>query len=141
RGWRRVSNRQQRTKKDWAEEIEQLLEVDYPDARKIKLVSDNLNTHNISSLYAKFPAQKARRLARRLEMYHTPRNGSWLNMAETELSVLSKQCLDRRIATAEMLKVELAHWQEERNRERVKIQWQFTTEDARIKLNHLYPRF
>ena len=141
RGWRRVSNRNRRTKKDWAEEIEQLLEVDYPDARKIKLVSDNLNTHNIASLYTRFPAEKARCLARRLEMYHTPRNGSWLNMAETELSVLSQQCLDRRIGTAEILKVELAHWQEERNQEKVKIQWQFTTDDARIKLNHLYPQF
>jgi transposase len=141
RGWRRVSNRNHRTSIDWAEEIEQLLEVDYPDAPKIKLVCDNLNTHHIASLYAAFPADKAHRLARRLEIHHTPRNGSWLNIAEIELSVLSQQCLDRRIATAEILKNELAHWQLERNRENAKVKWQFTTEDARIKLHHLYPQF
>jgi transposase len=141
RGWRRVSNRNRRTSIDWAEEIEQLLEVDYPDAPKIKLVCDNLNTHHIASLYAAFPAEKAHRLARRLIIYHTPRNGSWLNIAEIELSVLSQQCLDRRIATAEILKSELAHWQEERNQEKAKVKWQFTTEDARIKLHHLYPQF
>ena len=141
RGWRRVSNRNRRTSLDWAEEIEQLLEVDYPDAPKVKLVCDNLNTHNIASLYAAFPAPKAHRLARRLEIHHTPRNGSWLNIAEIELSVLSQQCLDRRIATAEILKTELAHWQAERNRENAKVKWQFTTEDARIKLHHLYPQF
>jgi hypothetical protein len=141
RGWRRVSNRNRRTSRDWAEEIEKLLEVDYPDVPKIKLVCDNLNTHNIASLYAAFPASKAHRLARRLDIYHTPRNGSWLNIAEIELSVLSQQCLDRRIATADILKTELAHWQEERNQENTKIKWQFTTEDARIKLHHLYPQF
>jgi hypothetical protein len=141
RGWRRVSNRDRKTKRDWAEEIEQLLEVYYADAKKIKLVSDNLNTHNIASLYATFPAEKAHRLARRIEMHHTPRNGSWLNLAEIELSVVSKQCLDRRIATGEILKSELAHWQEARNGEKAKIKWQFTTEDARIKLHHLYPQF
>ena len=134
-------NRDRKTKRDWAEEIAQLLEVDYAEAKKVRLVSDNLNTHNITSLYATFPAQKAHRLARRLEMHHTPRNGSWLNIAEIELSVVSGQCLDRRIATAERLKRELRQWQEERNREKVKIKWQFTTADARIKLHHLYPKF
>lgn len=141
RGWRRVSNRNQKTKKDWAEEIAQLLEVDYAEAKKVRLVSDNLNTHNIASLYATFPAEKAHGLARRIEMHHTPRNGSWLNIAEIELSVLSGQCLDRRIATAEILKRELGQWQEARNGEKAKIKWQFKTADARIKLHHLYPKF
>lgn len=141
RGWRRVSNRNRRTRMDWAQEVEYLLEVEYPDAPKIQLVSDNLNTHNIASLYTAFPAPKAHRLARRIEMYHTPRNGSWLNIAEIELSILSKQCLDRRIGTAELLKSELSSWQEERNREKSVVKWQFTTEDARVKLYHLYPRF
>jgi DDE superfamily endonuclease/Homeodomain-like domain len=108
KGWRRVSNRPQRTRLDWAEEIKQLLDEDYPDAPMIKLVCDNLNTHHIGSLYHAFPAETAHRLARRLSIHHTPRNGSWLNIAETELSVLSQQCLDRRISRADLLKSELA---------------------------------
>jgi DDE superfamily endonuclease len=141
KGWRRVSNRPQRTRLDWAEEIKQLLDEDYPDAPMIKLVCDNLNTHHIGSLYHAFPAETARRLARRLSIHHTPRNGSWLNIAETELSVLSQQCLDRRISRADLLKSELAAWQQERNQEHAKVKWQFTTADARIKLHHLYPQF
>jgi hypothetical protein len=141
RGWRRVSNRDHRTRHDWAEEIKQLLEVDYPEARKVKLVCDNLNTHGIASLYEAFPAEEAHRLARRLEIYYTPRNGSWLNVAEAELSVLSKQCLDRRIPSVEALAKELQSWQEARNKQGSKVIWKFTTADARIKLKHLYPVF
>jgi hypothetical protein len=141
RGWRRVSNRDSRTRIDWAEEVRQLLDEDYPNARKVKLLSDNLNTHNIASLYEAFPAPEAHRLARKLEIYHTPRNGSWLNVAETELSVLSKQCLDRRIPSKEELKQEITAWQKERNRTASKVIWKFTTNDARVKLKHLYPMF
>ncbi len=141
RGWRRVSNRDSRTRLDWAEEIRQLLDVDYPNARKVKLVCDNLNTHNIASLYQAFPAPEAHRLARKLEIYHTPRNGSWLNVAEIELSVLSKQCLDRRIPTVEELNNELEAWQQERNQTASQVIWRFSPEDARVKLKHLYPVF
>lgn len=141
RGWRRVSNRDSRTRIDWAEEIRQLLDVDYPKARKVKLVCDNLNTHNIASLYEAFPAPVAHRLARRLEIYYTPRNGSWLNVAETELSVLSRQCLDRRISSKEELKREIETWQKERNQTASTVIWTFTTSDARVKLKHLYPVF
>lgn len=141
RGWRRVSNRDSRTRIDWAEEVRQLLDVDYPNARKVKLVCDNLNTHNIASLYEAFPAPEAHRLARRLEIYHTPRNGSWLNVAETELSILSKQCLDRRINCKQKLETELIAWQTERNQTASKVIWQFSTDDARVKLKHLYPVF
>ena len=141
RGWRRVSNRDSRTRIDWAEEVRQLLDEDYPHARKVKLVCDNLNTHNIASLYEAFPAPEAHRLARRLEIYHTPRNGSWLNVAEIELSVLSKQCLDRRIPTKQQLHNEIEAWQNERNQTASKLVWKFTSEDARVKLKHLYPVF
>jgi hypothetical protein len=141
RGWRRVSNRDSRTRLDWAQEVRQLLDVDYPNARKVKLVCDNLNTHNIASLYEAFPATEAHRLARKLEIYHTPRNGSWLNVAETELSVLSKQCLDRRISSEEELKKEIEAWQKARNQTASKVIWRFTTSDARVKLKHLYPVF
>lgn len=141
RGWRRVSNRDSRTRVDWAEEVRELLEIDDPDARKVKLVCDNLNTHSIASLYEAFPAPIAHRLARRLEIYYTPRNGSWLNVAETELSVLSRQCLDRRISLPETLKAELQAWQQQRNQRASKVIWKFTTEDARVKLKHLYPVF
>ncbi len=139
-GTRRVSCRESRTRTDWAEEIRRLLDEDYPGARKVKLVCDNLNTHHIASLYAAFPAAEARRLARRLEIHYTPRNGSWLNVAEIELSVLSRQCLDRRIATAEELAAECAAWERRRNAQGSRVIWRFTTADARIKLRHLYPR-
>lgn len=141
RGWRRVSNRDSRTRIDWAEEVRQLLEEDYPDARKVKLVCDNLNTHSIASLYEAFPAPEAHRLARRLEIYYTPRNGSWLNVAEAELSVLSRQCLERRIPSAGQLSAELQAWQQQRNQSVAKVSWQFSTADARVKLKHLYPVF
>jgi hypothetical protein len=138
-GWRRASSREQRTRLDWASEIRRLLDEDFPQASKVRLVCDNLNTHHIASLYAAFPAAEAHRLARRLEITYTPRNGSWLNVAEIELSFLSRQCLDRRIAAAATLDRELAAWTQQRNQEGSRVCWQFTTADARIKLRHLYP--
>lgn len=140
RGWRRVSSRDSRTRLDWAEEVRRLLEEDYPHARKVKLVCDNLNTHHIASLYEAFPAELAHRLARRLEIHYTPRNGSWLNVAEIELSVLARQCLDRRIGRVEELRSALGAWQDDRNAEGSRVVWRFTTADARIKLRHLYPQ-
>jgi hypothetical protein len=140
RGWRRVSSRDSRTRIDWAEEVRQLLDEDYPWARKVKLVCDNLNTHGIASLYEAFPAAEAHRLARRLEIHYTPRNGSWLNVAEIELAVLSRQCLDRRIGSAEELQAETAAWTRARNADACRVEWRFTTEDARTKLRHLYPQ-
>ena len=139
RGWRRVSSREQRTREDWAEELRRLLDEDYPQARKVKLVCDNLNTHHLASLYAAFPAEEAHRLARRVELHHTPRNGSWLNVAEIELSVLSEQCLHRRIPDVATLDAELAAWMAARNAEGSRVVWRFTTAAARIKLQHLYP--
>jgi hypothetical protein len=141
RGWRRVSCRGSRTRVDWAEEVRRLLDEDYPEARKVKLVCDNLNTHTIASLYQAFPAAEAHRLARRLEITHTPRNGSWLNVAEIELSVLERQCLDRRIDSPERLDAECAAWEADRNGDASRVVWRFTTEDARGKLRHLYPQF
>jgi len=141
RGWRRVSCRDSRTRWDWAEEVRRLLDEDYPDAARVTLVCDNLNTHQIASLYEAFPAAEAHRLARRLEIHYTPRHGSWLNVAEIELSVLSQQCLDRRIATAAALQKEIQAWENERNASACQVQWRFTTEQARTKLAHLYPQF
>lgn len=140
RGWRRVTACDSRTRVDWAWEVRRLLDEDYPHAKKVKLVCDNLNTHSIASLYEAFPAAEAHRLARRLEIHHTPRNGSWLNVAEIELSILTRQCLDRHIATAALLRAEIAAWQAERNASGGRVEWRFTTADARIKLHHLYPR-
>jgi hypothetical protein len=140
RGWRRVSCRDSRTRADWAEEVRRLLVEDYPQARKVKLVCDNLNTHSIAALYHTFPPEEAHALARRLEIHYTPRHGSWLNVAEIELSVLARQCLDRRIGSAEELSREVNAWQDERNADGSRVHWRFTTEDARIKLHHLYPQ-
>jgi AraC-like DNA-binding protein len=140
RGWRRVSGCDSRTQVDWALQVRQLLEVDYPHAHKVKLVCDNLNTHSKASLYKAFPAEVAGRLARRLELHYTPRQGSWLNMAELELSVLARQCLQRRIASAEELAGQIDAWQRSRNAAQSTIAWRFTTADARTKLRHLYPQ-
>lgn len=142
-GWRKVNVRQRKTRQDWALEIKQLLEVDFADAQKVILVCDNLNTHNIASLYNTFEAQTARRLARRLEIHYTPKHGSWLNIAESELSVLTRQCLavPRRIPDCEVLAKEVSAWYQERNLLHKKVDWQFQTQDARIKLKHLYPQF
>jgi DDE superfamily endonuclease len=140
-GRRRVSRRESRTRVDWAEEVRRLLDEDYPQAKKIKLVCDNLNTHGIASLYEAFPAPEAHRLRERLEIHYTPRSGSWLNVAEIELSVLSRQCLDRRIGSAPDLDRELTVWQIQRNTDASVVKWRFTTDDARIRLRHLYPQF
>lgn len=139
-GWRRVSSSEHRTRIDWAYQIKQLLDEDFPTAKKIRLVCDNLNTHHIASLYQAFPAAEAHRLAQRLDITYTPRNGSWLNVAEIELSFLSRQCLDRRIGDGPTLDGELTAWNHDRNKEASKVRWQFTTADARIKLQHLYPQ-
>jgi hypothetical protein len=139
RGWRRVDVQDSRTAVDWAEQVRILLEVDYPNARTVKLVCDNLNTHTTAALYEAFPAEQARALARRLEIHHTPVHGSWLNVAEIELSVLARQCLDRRIGSADELRTEVTAWVAERNADKSQVVWRFTTDDARIRLRHLYP--
>jgi hypothetical protein len=141
RGWRRVEACDSRTAVDWAEQVRRLLEEDYPRARKVKRVCDNLNTHTTAALYEAFPAEQARGLARRLEIHYTPVHGSWLNVAEVELSVLARQCLDRRIGSAGELRAEVAAWVRERNADRSRVVWRFTTDDARVKLRHLYPQF
>jgi len=138
-GWRRVSSRCSRTRADWAEELRRLVDVDYAHAEQITLVMDNLNTHDIASLYAAFDASTAHRLARKLRIVHTPRNGSWLNMAEIELSILSRQCLNRRFESVLEMEHEINAWQTERNEKKYGANWQFTTQDARIKLKSLYP--
>jgi hypothetical protein len=138
-GRRRVIARQQRTRIDWAHEVDHLLNVDYPDVERVVLVMDNLNTHTIGSLYEAFEPAKARALAQRLEIHHTPRHGSWLNIAEIELSALTRQCLDRRIDNIDVLNAELAAWQNATNTDQRQVQWHFTTSDARIRLRHLYP--
>lgn len=140
-GTRHVSVRERRTAIDWAEEIKYLVDVSYPDCPKIILVMDNLNTHTITSLYKTYPAEEAHRIARRLEIHFTPKHGSWLNMAEVELNVMTRQCLSRRIAAIDELRQELAAWETERNKSVARINWQFTTESARTKLISLYPKF
>jgi len=138
-GWRHVHARERRTKVDWALEIKELLTVHYPDAPKVCLVMDNLNTHTISSLYEAFPPCEARALAKRLEIHFTPKHGSWLNVAEVELSVLSNLCLDRRIGALGVLNSELSAWALARNTAHKRVDWQFSTQNARVKLKRLYP--
>jgi len=138
-GWRRVHALPQRTRLDWASQVKELLTVDYPDAETVVLVMDNLNTHDIASLYEAFEPAEAYALAQRLEIHHTPKHGSWLNIAEIELSALTRQCLDRRISDLDLLNTELAAWQAATNTDQRQVDWQFTTNDARIKLRHLYP--
>jgi hypothetical protein len=139
RGWRHVWVTDQRRKVEWGHCIKELLDVHYPNAIKVRLVCDNLNTHSGGSLYQAFAAREAKRLCDRLEFHPTPKHGSWLNMAETELSVLSGQCLSRRMESKVMVVSEVAPWGEVRNREGAKVRWRFTTENARIKLEKLYP--
>jgi DDE superfamily endonuclease len=139
RGWRQVTVSDRRTRIDWAHCVKDLLDVCYPDAERVVLVQDNLNTHTPASLYAAFEPAEAKRLADRLELHHTPKHGSWLNMAEIELAVLGEQCLDRRLADRATLEREVAAWQAARNAAGRGVDWRFTTEDARIKLKHLYP--
>jgi hypothetical protein len=138
-GWRAVHVTERRTAKDFAEVVRWLVEEVHPDVAVVVLVMDNLNTHKAASLYEAFPADQARRILDRLEIHHTPKHGSWLNMAEIELSVLSGQCLDRRIDNADELRREVAAWESERNERQVGVNWQFKTTDARVKLRKLYP--
>jgi DDE superfamily endonuclease len=140
-GWRHVEVTDRRTAIDYANILKYLSDTLLPKARKIRLVQDNLNTHSKASLYEAFPPAEAKRLAERFEWYYTPKHGSWLNMAESELGVLASQCLDRRIPDKEMLTREVAAWQASRNKNQTKANWRFTTADARIKLKHLYPQF
>lgn len=139
-GTRHVRVTAHRTAVDWAYEIRDLLEVRYPEAARVRLVCDNLNTHSIGSLYEAFPPEQARRLASRLEMHHTPKHGSWLNIAEIELSALTLQCLDRRVPDLETLIHETTQWEQRRNASQKGVDWQFSTHDARIKLKRLYPQ-
>jgi hypothetical protein len=139
-GRRHVAITERRTRKDWAQQIKAMLDERYPDALQVRLVMDNLNTHHIASLYEAFEPHEARRLAERLDIHHTPKHGSWLNMAEIELSVLKGQCLNRRIADMATMQAEVAAWERDRNTRTRKIDWQFTTPDARIKLKRLYPQ-
>jgi DDE superfamily endonuclease len=137
--WRPVQVTDQRTALDWAHCMRELVDVHFPDAERITVVEDNLNTHSPASLYATFEPEEAKRIWDKLEFHHTPKHGSWLNMAEIELSILSRQCLDRRIADQETLRAEVAAWELECNSSSATVNWRFTTADARIKLKHLYP--
>lgn len=138
-GQREVVVSDRRTAADWAHQIKHLVDDLCPEAETITLVMDQLNTHSPASLYEAFPPAEAKRLADKLEIHHTPKHGSWLNMAEIELGVLSRQCLDRRIPDQATLRPEVAAWQERRNTHHACVDWRFTTDDARIKLKHLYP--
>jgi hypothetical protein len=139
-GRRHVSVTERRTAKDWALWIQRMLDERYPDAIKVRLVLDNLNTHTTASLYQTFEPREARRLAERLEFHYTPKHGSWLNVAEIELSVLQRQCLDRRIPDKDTMQSQITAWEGDRNEGPSKIDWQFRTSDARINLKHLYPK-
>ena len=138
-GWRHVEVTDRHTAVDFAHMLRDLSDIHFPSAKKIVLMEDNLNTHKPASLYEAFAAAEARRLVERFEWHYTPKHGSWLNMAESELSVLSGQCLDRRIPDKQTLTEEVAAWEDSRNKKHVKADWQFTTADARVKLKRLYP--
>jgi len=139
--WRCVEITETRTRIDWAIQVRNLVDVYYPQAEKIRLVMDNLNTHTFGSLYEAFPPEEARRIADKIEIHYTPKHGSWLNVAEIELRVLTVQCLSRRIADATILRREVQAWEAERNSSGAHVNWQFTADDARIHLKQLYPRF
>ena len=138
-GWRHVEVTDRHTALDYAQVLKYLSDTRFPSAKQIRLVQDNLNTHKPASLYEAFPAPEARRLVERFEWHYTPKHGSWLDMAESELAVLSSQCLDRRIADKPTLAEEVAAWEDDRNKHHAKADWQFTTADARIKPKRLYP--
>ncbi len=138
-GWRHVKVTDRHTAVDYAQVLKELSDTHFPGSAKIVLVQDNLNTHKPASLYEAFPPAEARRLVERFEWHYTPKHGSWLDMAESELGVLSSQCLDRRIPDQQVLKDEVEAWEADRNRKHAKADWQFTTADARVKLKHLYP--
>ena len=129
-GWRRVEVTDRRTKADWARVVQQLVDLDYPDKDRIFLVMDNLNTHHPASLYEAFPPEEARRIGERLEIHYTPKHGSWLNMAEIEIGVMVLQCLDRRIPDQSVLRRGMGAWQQQRNRDSIRVDWRFTTEVA-----------
>ena len=139
--WRHVKVTNQRTKVDWAYAMKELSDKHFKGAQTIVVVLDNLNTHNGSSFYEAFDPQEARRLCQRFEFHYTPKHGSWLNMAETELSILARQCLNRRIPDQKTLKKEVKAWEKKRNQKCLTIRWRFTTENARVKLSQLYPKF
>lgn len=136
---RHVEATDRRTRVDWAHVVKDLVNVHYPDAERIVLVMDNLNTHTPAALYEAFAPAEAKRIADRLEIHYTPKHGSWLNIAEIELSVLARQCLDRRIPDRESLIQEVTAWEDERNAAQLTVHWRFTTDDARVRLKHLYP--
>jgi len=138
-GRHHTSVRERRTAKDWAEEIRYLVDEMYPEAEKIILIMDNLNTHKAASLYKEYPPEEARRIIKKLELHYTPKHGSWLNIAEIELNVMTRQCLSRRIDNIDTLRKELAAWEQERNHNQATVNWQFKTKDARVKLTSLYP--
>ena len=138
-GWRHVKVTDRHTAVDYAQVLKELSDTHFPGSAKIVLVQDNLNTHKPASLYEAFPPAEARRLVERFEWHYTPKHGSWLDMAESELGVLSSQCLDRRIPDQQVLKQEVEAWEADRNRKHAKADWQFTTADARVKLKRLYP--
>jgi hypothetical protein len=138
-GWRRVEVTKQRTARDYAHLLKTLVDVDYAQADNVIVIADHLNTHSPASLYKAFEPTEAQRILSRVEFCHTPKHGSWLNMAEIELSSLSRQCLDRRIPNMDTLKREVAAWQDNRNHQETWIDWRFTTADARVKLKRLYP--
>ena len=138
-GWRQVEVTDRRTKVDWARVVRKLVDEDYPDKDRIVLVMDNLNTHHPASLYDAFEPAEARRIAERLEIHYTPKHGSWLNMAEIGIGALARQCLNRRIPDQDALRRESKAWQDRRNQDTIKVDWRFTTTDARIKLKSLYP--
>lgn len=140
-GWRHVKVTDRHAAVDYAQVLKELSDVHFPDAKQITLVQDNLSTHTTASLYAAFPAPEARRLAKRFEWHYTPKHGSWLDMAESELAVLTTQCLSRRIPDKQTLKRQVAAWQDHRNKHHAKADWQFTTDHARVKLKRLYPSF
>ena len=138
-GRRHVEVGVRRGRREWADFVRGMLEERYPDAKKVVLVMDNLNTHGATSLYERFPPEVARRLAERLEIHYTPKHGSWLDIAEIELSVLSRQCLNRRLDSLDALKREVGEWLRDRNNRQAKVKWHFTAADARVKLRRLYP--
>jgi hypothetical protein len=140
-GWRQVRISAQRTRIDWAYAVRELVDVHFPDAERIVLVMDQLNIHSPASLYQAFPPAEAKRLTQKLEIHHTPKHGSWLNMAEIELSVLQRQCLGQRFATQTRMETAVAAWVTARNAATSRIDWQFTTDDARTKLRRLYPAY
>jgi hypothetical protein len=141
KGWRRADVTERRTKLDWAHQIQKLVDVDFPEIQKFVLVMDNLNTHTIGSLYLAFPPEEARRIRNKLEIHYTPKHGSWLNMAEIEINVLVNHGLSYRVPTIGQMKKEVAAWNKARNLTANKINWRFSTENARIKLKRLYPLF